>query len=256
MNRGLESEDPFSSHLLDMLRSFAKGSGGRLETKGYKLYNPKAKMVIINWDVTFDEDGVWDWSKEEQRLLPVPIFINNEVETINQIDDLIFTGNNSKFLSKFGEDMIAQFEMTDIGLMPYFLRIEVKQTNKGIFISQKKYAGDIVKKFKMDACNPILIPIEERSLFLAPPAGFPGGGVEFSKGLSWGILVASVRWTASSSQRLALDQVVSPWFSAPKFGLNQVCQRKSNSSSSPLEENNEEGIVLIPSSSSFNFDSK
>ncbi|KAK2983651.1 hypothetical protein RJ640_023185 [Escallonia rubra] len=78
------------------------------------------------------------------------------------VDDLIFTSNNLKFLSEFREDMIAQFEMTDIGLMSYFLGTEVKQTNKGIFISQKKYARDILKKFKMEACNPILIPVEDK----------------------------------------------------------------------------------------------
>ncbi|KAK3040317.1 hypothetical protein RJ639_029371 [Escallonia herrerae] len=60
------------------------------------------------------------------------------------------------------ENMVAQFEMTHIELMSYFLGIEVKQTDKGIFISQKKYAEDILKKFKMEAYNPILIPVEER----------------------------------------------------------------------------------------------
>ena len=41
--------------------------------------------------------------------------------------------------------MISQFEMTDIGLMPYFLGIEVNQTDHEIFISQQKYARDILK---------------------------------------------------------------------------------------------------------------
>ncbi|KAK2979582.1 hypothetical protein RJ640_020074 [Escallonia rubra] len=129
-------------------------NGGALLELRKKL-DGKAEKCISR-DVTFDEDGVWDWSEEEKKSLLVPVFINNEVEAINQI------GNNSKFLSEFREDMIAQFEMIDIGLMSYFLGIEVKQTNKGVFISQKKYAGDILRKFKMEACNPILIPVEER----------------------------------------------------------------------------------------------
>ncbi|KAK3027765.1 hypothetical protein RJ639_042257 [Escallonia herrerae] len=53
-------------------------------------------------------------------------------------------------------------QKSDLGLMSYFLGIEVKQTDKGIFISQKKYDGDILKKFKMEACNSILRPAEER----------------------------------------------------------------------------------------------
>ena len=50
----------------------------------------------------------------------------------------------------FRETMKQQFEMIDLGLMSYFLRIEVQQTNDGIFISQKKYALDILKHFKME----------------------------------------------------------------------------------------------------------
>ncbi|TXG64801.1 hypothetical protein EZV62_011795 [Acer yangbiense] len=49
-----------------------------------------------------------------------------------------------------------------LGLMSYFLGIEVSQTDDGIFLCQKKYAGDVLKKFKMEGCKPILTPVEER----------------------------------------------------------------------------------------------
>lgn len=52
--------------------------------------------------------------------------------------------------------------MTDMGLMYYFLGIETHQTDAGIFITQKKYASGILKRFKMDSCKPILTPMEER----------------------------------------------------------------------------------------------
>ena len=51
--------------------------------------------------------------------------------------------------------MTKEFEMTDIGLMAYYLGIEVKQMEDGIFISQKGYAEDILKKFEMLNSNPI-----------------------------------------------------------------------------------------------------
>ena len=41
--------------------------------------------------------------------------------------------------------MESEFEMTDLGLMKFFLGIEVKQSKNGIFISQSKYANSFKK---------------------------------------------------------------------------------------------------------------
>jgi hypothetical protein len=46
--------------------------------------------------------------------------------------------------------MKQEFEMSMIGELTYFLGMEVKQTSKGIFISQAKYAKDLVKRFGLD----------------------------------------------------------------------------------------------------------
>jgi hypothetical protein len=62
-------------------------------------------------------------------------------------------------LNDFKEAMQSEFEMTDLGLMKYFLGIEVEQSEKGIFICQQKYATDILKRFKMNKCKPTDTPI-------------------------------------------------------------------------------------------------
>ncbi|KAK6156644.1 hypothetical protein DH2020_010892 [Rehmannia glutinosa] len=56
--------------------------------------------------------------------------------------------------------MTREFEMTYIGLMAYYLGVEVKQQEYGIFISQEGYAKEILKRFKMDNCKPINTPVE------------------------------------------------------------------------------------------------
>ena len=48
-----------------------------------------------------------------------------------------------------------EFEMTDLGEMKYFLGMEIHQSNGGIFISQKKYDLEILKKFHMEKCKPV-----------------------------------------------------------------------------------------------------
>ncbi|KAH9782617.1 hypothetical protein KPL71_008982 [Citrus sinensis] len=76
------------------------------------------------------------------------------------VDDLIFTGSNPSLFEEFKRVMIKEFEMTNIGLMTYYLGIEVKQKEECIFISQESYAKEILKKFKMNNCKPISTPVE------------------------------------------------------------------------------------------------
>ncbi|KAE8684274.1 hypothetical protein F3Y22_tig00111146pilonHSYRG00032 [Hibiscus syriacus] len=76
------------------------------------------------------------------------------------VDDLIFTGSNPSMFNEFKDVMMKEFEMTYMGLMAYYLGIEVKQQNDGIFISQESYAKEILKKFKMENCKPISTPTE------------------------------------------------------------------------------------------------
>ena len=45
--------------------------------------------------------------------------------------------------------MKDEFEMTDLGLIRYFLGLEVCQSKTGIFISQSKYVHEILKRFNM-----------------------------------------------------------------------------------------------------------
>ena len=75
------------------------------------------------------------------------------------IDDLLYTESSAEMLVEFKETMFNEFEMTDNGLMSYFLGIKVKQQQDEIFISQKKYKKEILEKFKMSNCNPVNTPI-------------------------------------------------------------------------------------------------
>jgi hypothetical protein len=73
------------------------------------------------------------------------------------VDDMIYTRNLQ--LMDFKHAMQSEFEMKDLGIMKYFLGIEVNQSTKGIFVYQQKYAVDIIKIFRMEGCNPTETPI-------------------------------------------------------------------------------------------------
>lgn len=75
------------------------------------------------------------------------------------VDDLLFTGNDDKMLDEFKSSMKKEFDMTDLGKMKYFLGIEVTQRDDGIFISQKKYAAEVIDRFGMQDFNSVSNPI-------------------------------------------------------------------------------------------------
>ena len=49
--------------------------------------------------------------------------------------------------------------MTNLGMMKYFLGIEVTQSEDNIFIFQSKYANDVSKRFRMLNSKPVVTPI-------------------------------------------------------------------------------------------------
>ena len=51
--------------------------------------------------------------------------------------------------------------MTDLGLLHYYLGVEVKQREGSIFISQAKYISGLLKKFGMEECKPAITPMEQ-----------------------------------------------------------------------------------------------
>ena len=70
-----------------------------------------------------------------EPTLYIKIADSNVLVVVLYVDDLIFTGNDKALIGDFKEAMKNEFEMIDLGLLKYFLGIEVKQMHDDIFIS-------------------------------------------------------------------------------------------------------------------------
>ncbi|KAG6486608.1 hypothetical protein ZIOFF_055186 [Zingiber officinale] len=75
------------------------------------------------------------------------------------MDDLIYTSTSKALLEEFKKAIMDEFEMTDLGLMKYFLGFQVRQSKGEIFISQEKYVDDILKKFHMEKAKAVATPM-------------------------------------------------------------------------------------------------
>ena len=67
------------------------------------------------------------------------------------MDDIVFGSIIDHLAHKFSEEMKREFEMSMVEELNYFLGLQVKQRKNGIFISQKKYAKNLVKRFNLDS---------------------------------------------------------------------------------------------------------
>lgn len=56
----------------------------------------------------------------------------------------------------------AEFAMKDLGQLSYFLGIAVTRHANGLFLSQRKYAEDIIERAGMSACKSSATPVDTK----------------------------------------------------------------------------------------------
>jgi hypothetical protein len=55
------------------------------------------------------------------------------------VDDIVFGGSSHSLVARFAEDMSKEFEMSMMGELQFFLRLQIKQAKEGTFVHQAKY---------------------------------------------------------------------------------------------------------------------
>nr|GEV11365.1 retrovirus-related Pol polyprotein from transposon TNT 1-94 [Tanacetum cinerariifolium] len=76
------------------------------------------------------------------------------------VDDIIFGSTKKEICDAFEILMHEKFQMSSMGELTFFLGMQVKQKQDGIFISQDKYVAEILKKFGFFEVNTASTPME------------------------------------------------------------------------------------------------
>ena len=63
------------------------------------------------------------------------------------------------------------FEMSMVGELTYFLGLQVKQMDLGIYINQAKYARNLVKRFGLDNATHARTPMAANAKLTIDPSG-------------------------------------------------------------------------------------
>ncbi|GJW16785.1 ribonuclease H-like domain-containing protein [Tanacetum coccineum] len=79
------------------------------------------------------------------------------------VDDIVLTASSTDLLQRIISSLNKEFDMTNLGALNYFLGISVTRDSTGMFLSQKKYALELLDRAYMANCNPTRTPVDTKS---------------------------------------------------------------------------------------------
>ncbi|GJT19870.1 retrovirus-related pol polyprotein from transposon TNT 1-94 [Tanacetum coccineum] len=97
--------------------------------------------------------------------------IEEEVYVSQPLDDIIFGSTKKSLCTEFEKMMHKKFQMSSMGELTFFLGLQVKKKEDGIFISQNKYVIEILKKFGFTEVKTTSTPMETQKPLLKDEDG-------------------------------------------------------------------------------------
>lgn len=82
------------------------------------------------------------------------------------VDDALILATSNQILNKVKEILTSKFKMSDLGLLSFFLGVQITRNPDGsIFIGQLHYVKKVLEKFAMTTCNPVSTPMVVGSMY-------------------------------------------------------------------------------------------
>ncbi|GJZ14710.1 putative ribonuclease H-like domain-containing protein, partial [Tanacetum coccineum] len=107
-------------------------------------------FIVYQMDVKSAIDKTLFIKKDKKDIMLVQVYV----------DDIIFGSTKKSWCDEFEALMKSRFQMSSMGELTFFLGLQVKQKEDGIFLSQDKYVAEILKKFDFENVKTASTPIE------------------------------------------------------------------------------------------------
>nr|GEV12177.1 hypothetical protein [Tanacetum cinerariifolium] len=110
-----------------------------------KAWYDRLKAFLIKHEYKMGMvDNTLFTKKKNSNLIIVQIYV----------DDIIFGSTFQDMCDKFAKILHDEFEMSMMGELNFFLGLQIKQIEDGIFFNQFKYIKEMLKKFSLEESKP------------------------------------------------------------------------------------------------------
>lgn len=83
------------------------------------------------------------------------------------VDDIIITGSNTLAIESLKNFLQSKFQLHDLGSPKYFLGIEIARSKHGIYLTQRKYALELISDSGISGAKPFDTPVEHHKKLTA-----------------------------------------------------------------------------------------
>ncbi|XP_070010940.1 uncharacterized protein [Nicotiana sylvestris] len=147
----------------------------RLVVKGYsqqegldyqETFSPIVKMATVRVVIALAAMNKWNI----YQMNVYNAFLQDDLEVYKNaklviilvyVDDLFITCNDANMIQEAKTILHKVFRIKDLGLLKYFLGIEVSRSQKGILLCQRKYTVELIAELGLERSKPVITPMEK-----------------------------------------------------------------------------------------------
>ncbi|GJS78202.1 ribonuclease H-like domain-containing protein [Tanacetum coccineum] len=134
---------------------------------GWPLYQLDVNNAFLNEDIVEDvymtlpeglKQAPRQWNAKLTAAFAEHRFEQSKFDYSLYVDDIVITGNDETEISNFKRLLSSKFMIKDLGVLKYFLGIEIIKNDSGLCMSKRKYCLELLHEYGLLAARPVDIP--------------------------------------------------------------------------------------------------